>query len=253
MQLFSTFKEHTRGLFIVNHDHALIKTLSQDAKNDFGTTDGAGYTGKDFKQTGFQILFSINGVPFKIPVIGKHNMENAMAAAAVAGAIGISIENSAKALESYVGIYRRTQLVGEKKGVYVIDDFAHNPAEVKAVIKACQQIGKRVIAWFQPHGFGPLRFMHEELAQKVSEVLRDKDCFIMSDVYYAGGTVNKDIDSDVVITAVQKKKRNAVLVIDRSRLPVVVKDMAQPGDVVLMMGARDPSLSNFAIEVLENL
>lgn len=253
MQLFSTFKEHTSGRFIVNQDHSLLKTLSQNPENDFGTDDGVGFTGKDFKQTGFQIMFTINGVSFRIPVIGKHNMENALAATAVSVVIGISIENSAKALESYVGIYRRTQLTGEKNGVFVIDDFAHNPAEVAAAIKACQQIGERVIAWFQPHGYGPLKFMHEELTEKVSEVLRDNDCFVMSDVYYAGGTVNKDVGSDVVVQDIQKKHRNALLVKDRSKIPVVFKDMVQPGDVILMMGARDPSLSDFAVEVLENL
>jgi UDP-N-acetylmuramate--alanine ligase len=253
MQLFSTFKEHTHGKFIVNQDHPLIKTLSQNSCFDFGTNDVAGYAGKDFKQNGFQIQFTINGVHFKIPVIGKHNMENAMAATAVSGAIGISIEDAAKALESYVGIYRRAQLVGERNGVCVIDDFAHNPAEVAAVIKACQQIGEKVIAWFQPHGYGPLRFMHEELAEKVSEILKANDCFIMSDVYYAGGTVNRDIGSDVVISAIQKKNKNAILVTDRTNLPSTLKNMAQPGNVILMMGARDPSLSDFAVEVLENL
>lgn len=253
MQLFSIFREHTSGKFIVNQDQALLKTLSRGAENDFGTVDGIGYKGKDFKQTGFQILFIINGVQFKIPVIGKHNMENAMAATAVSHIIGISIENSAKALESYVGIYRRTQLVGEKSGVYVIDDFAHNPAEVAAAIKACQQIGERVIAWFQPHGYGPLKFMHEELAEKVSEVLRDDDWFVMSDVYYAGGTVNRDIGPEVVIQNIQKNKKNAILVNDRSKLSGMFKGMVQPGDVILMMGARDPSLSDFAAEVLENL
>lgn len=253
MQLFSTFKEHTRGPFIVNQDHPLIKTLTQDKNLDFGTAEGVGFRGKDFIQTGFQIQFTVNGIPFKIPVIGKHNMENAMAAIAVAGAIGISIEKAAKALESYVGIYRRAQLVGEKNGVYVIDDFAHNPAEVAAVIKACQQIGKRLFAWFQPHGYGPLRFMHAELAEKVTEVLRDADYFIMSDVYYAGGTVNRDIGSEVVIDAIQKSGKNALLVADRKELPLKLKNMAQPGDVILMMGARDPSLSDFAVEVLENL
>jgi UDP-N-acetylmuramate--alanine ligase len=152
-----------------------------------------------------------------------------------------------------VGIYRRTQLVGEKNGVYVIDDFAHNPAEVAAAIKACQQIGKRVFAWFQPHGYGPLRFMHEELAEKVAEILRDDDCFVMSDVYYAGGTVNRDIGSEVVISAIKGKKRNALLVSDRSQLPVTLKKMVQPGDVILMMGARDPSLSDFATGVIDGL
>lgn len=253
MQLFATFKEHTRGAFIVNHDHPLIKTLSQDPKLDFGTSSEVGYKGENFSQAGFQIQFAVNGIPLKIPVIGRHNMENAMAAAAVAGVVGISPENAAKALENYVGIYRRAQLVGEKNGIYVIDDFAHNPAEVAAVIKACQQIGKRVFAWFQPHGYGPLRFMHEELAEKVTEVLRDADYFIMSDVYYAGGTVNRDIESDVVISSVQKTGKNALLVTDRKELPLKLKNMAQPGDVILMMGARDPSLSDFALEVLNGL
>jgi len=253
IQLFSTFREHTHGRFIVNQDHALLKALSRDAACDFGTENNAGYIGKDFKQTGFQIQFIINGVPFKIPLIGKFNMENAMAATSVAGAIGISIENSAKALEGYTGIYRRTQLVGEKKGVYIIDDFAHNPAEVAAAIMACQEISGRVMAWFQPHGYGPLRFMHEELAQTVSKILRDTDHFIMSNVFYAGGTVNKDIGSDVVITDILKHHRNALMVSERTQLPVVLKDMVQPGDVILLMGARDPSLSDFAMSVLENL
>lgn len=250
MQLFTTFRENTRGTFIVNHDHSLIKTLSRNPENDFGTGESVGYIGKNFVQTGFQIQFDVNGVPFKIPVIGKHNMENALAAAAVSGAAGIPIENSSKALESYVGIYRRTQLVGEKNGIYVIDDFAHNPAEVAAAIKACQQIGKRVIAWFQPHGYGPLRFMHEELARKVSEVLRENDWYAMSDVYYAGGTVNRDIGSDVVISRIQQSGKNALLVPDRSKFPEVLIPMLQPMDVILLMGARDPSLSDFALEVL---
>jgi UDP-N-acetylmuramate--alanine ligase len=253
MQLFSTFREHTRGAFIVNRDHALISTLSQVPEYDFGTTSEAGYMGKGFEQAGFHVQFAINGVPFTIPVIGKHNMENALAATAVSGAVGIGVEGSARALESYAGIYRRTQLVGTKNGAYVIDDFAHNPAEIEAAIKACQQIGQRVIAWFQPHGYGPLSFMHEELVRIVSEVIRNEDFFIMSDVYYAGGTVNKAIGSEEVISAIYKKNRNAMLVSDRPKLPGVIKELARPGDVILLMGARDPSLSDFALEVLNEL
>jgi len=253
MQLFTIFREHTIGTFIVNHDHALTDKLSQNSKYDFGTTGNVGYKGKDFAQHGFQIKFTINGVPFAIPVLGIHNMENAMAAVAVAGAIGIQPASSAKALESYSGIYRRTQLIGQKNGVSVIDDFAHNPSEVAAAIRACQQIGTRVFAWFQPHGFGPLRFMHKELAERVTEVLREEDQFIMSDVYYAGGTVNRDIGSDIVINAIQKANKNALLVNDRSILPTTLSKMTHPGDVILLMGARDPSLSDFAVEVLEKL
>jgi UDP-N-acetylmuramate--alanine ligase len=253
MQLFSTFREHTHGTFIVNHDHALTNKLSRNSNDDFGTSGKVGYKGNDFAQHGFNIRFNINGVPFSIPVLGRHNMENAMAATAVAGAVGIPIAHSAKSLESYSGIYRRTQLVGQKHGIAVIDDFAHNPSEVAAAIKACQQIGNRVFAWFQPHGFGPLRFMHKELAERVTQVLRKEDHFIMSDVYYAGGTVNRDIGPDVVIHAILSANKNALLVNDRSVLPAMLRDLTRPGDAILLMGARDLSLSDFATEVLEKL
>ena len=167
--------------------------------------------------------------------------------------LGIPVDQSSKALETYEGIYRRTQLVGVMNGIAVIDDFAHNPSEVAAAISSCQQISKRVFAWFQPHGFGPLRFMHEELALKVSETLRQEDIFMMSDVYYAGGTVNKDIGSETVTDAVKKTHPHTLLVNDRSALPEKLKSMVQTGDVILLMGARDPSLSEFASEVLKSL
>jgi UDP-N-acetylmuramate--alanine ligase len=253
MQLFKTFKEHTRGKFIINNDHPLLKGISQNIKNDFGTSGSAGFLAENFKQEGFEIQFTINKIPFRIPVIGRHNMENATAAAAAAFAVGISIENSAKALKTYVGIYRRTQLVGEKKGIFVIDDFAHNPSEVAAAIKTCQLIGKRVFAWFQPHGYGPLRFMHEELAEKISSTLRENDYLLMSEVYYAGGTVNKDINSNVVIEAVKTKGKKALLSEDRNKLPEVFHKIIEKGDVILLMGARDPSLGDFARTIYDKL
>jgi UDP-N-acetylmuramate--alanine ligase len=95
--------------------------------------------------------------------------------------------------------------------------------------------------------------MHKELAERVTEVLREDDHFIMSDVYYAGGTVNKDIGSDIVTEAIKKANKNALLVNDRSALPATLRKMTRPGDVILLMGARDPSLSDFAVEVLEAL
>jgi UDP-N-acetylmuramate--alanine ligase len=253
MQLFKTFKDHTRGKFIINNDHEMIRAISQDKKNDFGTTPGVGFVCENFKQQGFGIQFTINKIPFSIPVIGKHNMENATAAVAASVAIGIKMEDAANALKTYVGIYRRTQLVGEKNGVTMIDDFAHNPSEVAAAIKTCQLIGKRVFAWFQPHGYGPLRFMHEDLADKVSETLRSEDYLLMSEVYYAGGTVSKDITSDVVINAVKAKGKNALFVEDRNKLIETFHQMAEPGDVILFMGARDPSLADFAKDVFEKL
>lgn len=251
IDLFSTFKQNTHGRFIVNADHPVAAKLSEKPEFDFGSNDGIGFVGKDFEQKGFEITFFVNGVPFHVPVIGKHNMENTLASIAVASAVGISIEDSAKAMTHYEGIYRRTQLVGKHEDICVIDDFAHNPAEVAAAIKACQQVGHRVFAWFQPHGFGPLRFMHEELGEEVAATLRTEDEFILSDVYYAGGTVDKNISPAIVSDAIVLKGKNAVFLPDRTQLGMYLNFKADPGDVILLMGARDTTLSDFAGEILE--
>jgi UDP-N-acetylmuramate--alanine ligase len=251
--LFETFKKNTRQTFIINQDQELLRSLSQDIKHDFGLTENAGFNGANFIQNGFEIQFTINQIPFKIPVIGYHNMENAMAATAAASFAGIPVPGSAEALKSYEGIYRRTQLVGEKRGILVIDDFAHNPSEIAAAIRSCQLIGQRVFAWYQPHGYGPLRFMQHELAEAVCNTLRKEDYFIMSDVYYAGGTVTKDVTSDEVVRAMLMKTSNICLIPDKNDLSRKLKSIAKAGDVILLMGARDPLLADFARSIYSEL
>ena len=251
-QLFSTFRDNTKSFFIANQDYALTKKLSQSNNYNFGTVDGAAIRGTNFKQEGFSISFDVNGVSCTIPAIGKHNMENALAAIAATSAAGISIEESTKALATFRGIYRRAQLVGKtKNNCYVIDDFAHNPAEVAAVIKACQQIGERVIAWFQPHGYGPMRFMHAELSQMVGDALREQDIFLIADIYYAGGTVDRNISSTIVSDAMQSNGKNAEYVGDKEQSFQRIMELVKPNDVVIVMGARDPHLDEFAKAILE--
>lgn len=253
-QLFSTFRDNTKSFFIANQDYALTKKLSQSNNYNFGTVDGAAIRGTNFKQEGFSISFDVNGVSCTIPAIGKHNMENALAAIAATSAAGISIEESSKALATFRGIYRRAQLVGKtKNNCYVIDDFAHNPAEVAAVIKACQQIGERVIAWFQPHGYGPMRFMHAELSQMVGDALREQDIFLIADIYYAGGTVDRNISSTIVSDAMQANGKNAEYVGDKEQSFQRIMELVKPNDVVIVMGARDPHLDEFAKKISTNI
>jgi len=253
MQLFQTFKNNTRSTFIVNQDHKLSRTLSQDFSNDFGTDHIAGFVGSNYSQKGFSIHFTCKDVAFTVPVIGRHNMENTLAAIAACSSVGVLIADCAKAMQTYRGIYRRTQLVGEKNGVCVIDDFAHNPSEVAAAIKACQAVGKRVHAWFQPHGYGPLRFMHQDLVNEVCRVLRPEDIFYVSNVYYAGGSVAKDIQSDVLIEPMKAKGANAKYVADRKNLVAKIRMSLHKGDVIVIMGARDTTLSDFAKKVFEGI
>lgn len=253
-RLFTTFRDNTKSYFIANQDYAMTKKLSQQNQYNFGTTENSAIKGSDFKQEGFSISFDVNDVPCTIPAIGKHNMENALAAIAATNAAGVSIEESTKALATFRGIYRRAQLVGTTKNKsYVIDDFAHNPAEVAAVIKACQQIGKRVIAWFQPHGFGPMRFMHAELSQMVGDALREQDIFLIADIYYAGGTVDRNISSTIVSEAMQENGKNAEYVGDKEQSLKRILEIVKADDVIIVMGARDPHLDDFAKKIFENI
>jgi UDP-N-acetylmuramate--alanine ligase len=254
MSLFEKFKSNTRGKFIVNQSHTLSRKLSQNKAYDFGTDEAKiGFSGSGFEQKDFSISFECNGILFHIPVIGKHNMENALAATAACNAVGISTGECAKALQNYEGIYRRTQLTGEVNGVFVIDDFAHNPAEVVCAIRACQSVGKRVFAWFQPHGYGPLKFMHNELEEEVPAVLRENDFFLLSDVYYAGGTVNKEITSKDVAIEMQQKSDHVLFFADRMAMLPYLKQNCRKGDVILVMGARDTTLSDFAEKIVTQL
>ena len=252
-ELFKTFRSHTTSRFIANQSHPKSAELSVNRQYDFGVETECGYNGTDFVQDGFSISFKCNNIAAKIPVIGRHNMENALAAIAASNAVGVSIEDAIKALANYRGIYRRTQLVGVKKGITVIDDFAHNPAEVVCAVKACQTVGKRVFAWFQPHGFGPLKFMHKELERDVIAALRPQDLFLLSDVYYAGGTVTKEVTTADVVAEIKKHSTQVAYFANRADMLPYLKANPQEGDVILVMGARDTTLSAFAREILENL
>ncbi len=256
IDLFATFKSHTKGAFIVNADNALSAPLSLQKEWDFSSKgEKVGIKGSSFKQSGFGISFKINGTSCKIPVLGEHNMENALAAFAACQQVGVSKDTIIKALASFKGIYRRTQLVGEKKQSkqYVIDDFAHNPSEVAAAIAACQLISPRVVAYFQPHGFGPLRFMHAELSQEVAKVLRPNDYFLIGDVYYAGGTVDKNISPTIVSTAIIREGKQAVFVGNKQGALTEMITLAQENTTFLIMGARDPQLDQLGKELLKRL
>lgn len=252
-ELFKTFRSHTTQRFIVNQSHPKGKELSVDKSYDFGCDTDCGTVGSNFKQEEFSISFDCNGALVKMPVIGRHNMENALAAIACCTAVGLSLQACVKSLADYKGIYRRTQLAGENRGVTVIDDFAHNPAEVVCAIKACQTVGKRLFAWFQPHGFGPLKFMHRELETEVIAALRPSDYFVLSDVYYAGGTVSRDVTTADVVREIEKNSNQVLYFADRKDFLPYLQSHAKAGDVVLIMGARDTTLSDFAHEIVAAL
>jgi len=275
MNIFSTFKNNSKK-FIVNQSNALAKQLSQNIKNDFSSDENsdAGYVAKNFKQEGFCIQFRIRKSEagsqksevsdqtsdirlltsvFKINTIGQHNMENALAAVTVANQIGVDLQTCATVLKTYEGIYRRNQVLGNKNGVWVIDDYAHNPVKCASAIRACQPVADKVVAWFQPHGYGPTRFLRNDFVKEISEALRPQDEIWMSEIFYAGGTAVKDISANDLINDIKALGKNAFFVEDRDQFVETVRPHLSGNSVLILMGARDPSLETFSKKVFEQL
>lgn len=261
MTIFSQFRDNTTQLFIVNQANHLSRQLSVQIDHDFSIDENtaAGYVSKGFHQQGLSVSFDIHHVersrkaPFTIHAIGKHSMENALAATAVANQLGVNLETCAAALQTYEGIYRRHQVLGNKKGVWVIDDYAHNPAKCAASIAACQYIAPKVIAWFQPHGYGPTRFLRHDFVKEIAAVLRPDDEIWMSEIFYAGGTAVKDISANDLVQDIAALGKKAFFVENRSHFLETARPHLAANSVLLLMGARDPSLETFGKEVWESL
>ncbi|WP_462254761.1 UDP-N-acetylmuramate--L-alanine ligase [Ferruginibacter sp.] len=251
MQIFGTFKNNTKELFIANQSNALAKQLSQNIKHDFSSDEksNARYVASNFKQNEFEISFTIHHSPFTLNAIGRHNMENALAATAVANQLGVDLKICAAALKNYEGIYRRNQILGNKNGVWVIDDYAHNPVKCAAAIASCQPLANKVIAWFQPHGYGPTRFLRNDFVKEFATVLREDDEIWMSEIFYAGGTAVKDISAADLINDIKALGKKAFFVEDRNNFVETMRPHLTANTVLLLMGARDPSLETFSKSV----
>ena len=255
LSIFSTFKKNTKDLFVVNQCNLLSATLSESSSNDFSSdiNINAGYIANNFIQTQLSCRFTINNFPFELQTVGKHNMENALAAVSIANQLGISLELCGKGIKQYEGIYRRHQLLGIKNGVYVIDDYAHNPVKCAASIEACQHIAPKVIAWFQPHGYGPTRFLKDDFINEFTKILRKEDEIWMSEIFYAGGSAIKDISSNDLINEIKENGKNAYFIEDRNQLLQSIQSHLTNNCVLLLMGARDPSLEFFSKNIWESL
>jgi UDP-N-acetylmuramate--alanine ligase len=254
IRIFGIFKAHSKS-FIVNMGNPPAAALSAGNAFDFDGSDHADVLihAEGFQQKEATILFDVLGHSFLIHTPGRHNMENALAAIAVARKIGISWEICTAALKSYQGIYRRHQVYGTKNGITLIDDFAHNPVKCARSIEACQPFASRLIAWFQPHGYGPTRFLRHDFVDEFAKVIRPGDQIWMSEIYYAGGTAVKDISAGDLIRDLRERGIDAHFVSNRNDLVQQLRPYLSASTTLLLMGARDPSLGDFAEQVWDEL
>jgi UDP-N-acetylmuramate-alanine ligase len=192
-----------------------------------------------------------NGTVYHLPLPGEHNLENLRAALCVCEQFGCEPQALARAVQNYEGVARRFSVTMTKQQVHVVDDFAHNPTKIAAVVRASRGLSRRIIAVYQPHGFGPTRFLKEEYVAAFRRVFEPQDALYLLPIYYAGGTAQKDISSEDIISGLGPVAFTAKALRDRDELLASLQAGARPGDCVLLMGARDPSLPALARKIVE--
>ncbi len=197
--------------------------------------------------------FSYKGQEFRLPLLGAHNAENALQAILLCERLGHPLDRIADALSRFRGIRRRLDVAGTAAGVTVIDDYAHNPAKIRAAWEAVAPYYRRVIAVWRPHGFGPLAKMHDDLKALFTEMGRTCERLYILPVYYAGGTATASVNSDTLAAELVAAGAPAELVPDHDELVRCIAARARPGDVVLSMGARDPDLPAVARRIVAAL
>jgi UDP-N-acetylmuramate--alanine ligase len=260
-QLFTGFIDAARKA-VLNLDDPETRLLAEGAEPakviGYGfDSPGAAFMGKDLQLQPNGVTFAVEADgarhDVQLAVPGRHNASNALAALAATRALGVRIEDAAAALARFEGLKRRLETVGEAGGVTVIDDFAHNPDKIAATLATMRAQPGRLLIMFQPHGYGPLAKMGEPLAASLVEGMAPGDRLFLPDPVYQGGTVERTRGSDWLAAEVRERGGQAVHIAERAKIGDALVAQAEPGDRILIMGARDDTLIDFARELVERL
>ena len=265
-ELRSLFRGFIAGadIVVLNLDNAETAALSVDLKPGKAVTYSLGIAHADLLASlpvpspagiAFQVKARDAGenvlVNLKVP--GLHNVANALAALGAAKACGISLAEAAAHLNEFSGIRRRLEVVGTENGITVIDDFAHNPDKISATLETMHAFPGRLLLMFQPHGYGPMRLMKDALVDCFASGLQDADVLVMPEPAYFGGTADRSVGSREIVCEIERRGRKAFAFPDRKTCGDSLVMLARPGDRIVIMGARDDSLSQFARELLRRL
>jgi UDP-N-acetylmuramate--alanine ligase len=172
-----------------------------------------------------------------LPVAGRHNVQNAVAAIAVARELGVTDAGIRAGLKAFAGVKRRFTTTGYWNDVRIVDDYGHHPVEIAAVLSAAREMtGGRVIAIVQPHRFTRLR----DLFQDFSTCFNDADIVAVADVYAAGEQPIEGVNADTLAASLKSHgHRDARKLASLDDLPALVRSEAKPGDIVVCLGAGD--------------
>ncbi len=241
-QMFETFMNNTMNKIIVNADDENLKKITNRHAITFSIHNQSDYMADKIVYRPFSIDFSLSNTRFSLSLPGTYNLSNALSCIALLSEMGISLGAIAAVLPEFQGIDRRFDIHLNDGERLVIDDYAHNPYKISSLMQTVTQLREHVCYIFQPHGFGPTRFMKKEYIEAFTKNLRDSDHLILLHIFYAGGTASKDISSHDLAYGIRTGGKSVEVVEDREdilkRLPA--------HKTYIIFGARDETLSDFA-------
>jgi UDP-N-acetylmuramate--alanine ligase len=237
------------GWTALNADDPILVSLPATAR--FGRNGSGSWRPDQVELLPTSVKLVKSGLEYLLPLPGEHNIENLSAALCVCEQFGCEPALLVEAVKNYEGVARRFSVTETRQNVRVVDDFAHNPAKIAAVVRASRGLSSRIIAVYQPHGFGPTRFLRDEYIATFKTSFQQQDSLYLLPIYYAGGTAQKNISSEDIIQGLGPAAFHAQAMNSRDELLARLKADARPGDCVLVMGARDPSLPGLVRKVVD--
>jgi UDP-N-acetylmuramate--alanine ligase len=252
--IYAAFSAHTTDRLIMSvQASASLFGMPGPQRVTFGLRDGD-VRARNVRFLKREVRFNIKSTRFRLNQIGPFSVFNALATIATLRELGVSDARIESGLRSFEGIARHMEVVGRVRGVRIFDDFAHNPSKIAAAIEAVRRAGaKRVFAIYQPHGFGPARFMRRELALMFERMLGEGDRAYLLPIYYAGGSAAQDISSEDMAAEAREHGAPVESVATREALLDALTDLVQKDDAVLIMGARDNTLTDLCRAMADHL
>jgi UDP-N-acetylmuramate--alanine ligase len=243
--MFEVLMENTKNKIIVNADDMNLTNLVKKDYITFSIDSPSSYRANDIELKPLGSEFTVNDTRFMLSLPGKYNIYNALPCIAFLAALGITTEAIADVIPEFKGIERRFDIHLNDGKRLVIDDYAHNPHKIAALMDTVSKLKDRVCYIFQPHGFGPTRMMKKEYIETFSENLRITDHLILLPIFYAGGTANRDISSHDLAVEIKAAGKSVEVMKDRDD----ILRRTEEWDSYVILGARDDTLSEFATQL----
>jgi UDP-N-acetylmuramate--alanine ligase len=233
------------GLAVLCLDHPTVQEILPRIRRrhvTYGLSPQADYSARNIAHHGLITSFEVTGRgrpfgEFQVRMPGRHNVLNALAVIAIADELEVPLDVMKDALQTFSGVARRFSVVGQPNGITLVDDYGHHPAEIMATLAAARGAYKhRIVVAFQPHRFTRTQSLFDDFTR----AFNDADVVFVTDIYPAGEAPIEGVSSQHLVHAMREHgQRSASYVADMSELARQLAQVAQPGDVVISLGAGD--------------